>query len=83
MGPAAVGYTVKTAVSSVSPNRSTVLYQWLRDGKPIAVATASIYPLALNDRDKFMDVVATYSKLNYLTIRRASGIRWISGPNTV
>lgn len=82
-GTFAAGHVLRASTAQSYPAASTITWQWQRDGKPIPGATASTYRLTLNDRDKFIRVVATYRKLNYLTATRASGIRWVPGPTTV
>lgn len=82
-GTFAAGHVLRASTALAYPAATSVTWQWQRDGKPIAGATASTYRLTLNDRDKFIRVVATYRKLNYLTATRASGIRWVPGPTTV
>lgn len=70
--------TATTALPSPAP--AAITWQWLRDERPIVGATGSSYRLTLNDRDKFVRVVATYKKPNYLNAVRSSGIRWVPGP---
>lgn len=61
IGTVAVGYTVKAGTAGVSPTPSTVLYQWLRDGRPTTGATAASYRLTAADQWRQITVRLTSS----------------------
>jgi hypothetical protein len=81
-GTYAAGQVLRASTTATSPAATSVTWQWQRDEKPIAGATGSTYRLTQNDRDRFIRVVATYRKPNYLNAGRASVQRWVPGPTT-
>ncbi|MFE4833934.1 hypothetical protein ACFRAU_04535 [Arthrobacter sp. NPDC056691] len=77
------GQILRASTALPSPVPTSVSWQWQREGRPIAGATSSSYRLTANDRDKFIRVVVTFKKPNYLNTARASASRWVIGPSTV
>lgn len=68
-GPVAVGQTVSIAngaASSFSPTASSVTYQWLADGAPIAGATSATYQAKESDLGKALSVRIVATKAGYL-----------------
>ena len=82
-GAFTAGQTLRASTALPFPAPTAVTWQWQRDGRPIPGATASSYRLTLNDRDKFIRVVATFKRTNYLNTARVSAQRWVWGPTTV
>jgi hypothetical protein len=82
-GAFAPGQILRASTALPSPVPTSVSWQWQREGRPIAGATSSIYRLTANDRDKFIRVVVTFKKPNYLNTARASASRWVIGPSAV
>jgi hypothetical protein len=66
-----VGHTL-TAKPGAWDAGTTLSYQWLRGGKPIAGATGSSYALVAADRRAKVSVVVTGSKIDYHTVSRTS-----------
>jgi DNA/RNA endonuclease G (NUC1) len=71
-GKVKAGVTVKVSVGSWSP-APKFSYQWLRDGKAIAKATASSYKVSAADRRHALSVRVTATKSGYETASRTSG----------
>lgn len=82
-GAFVAGQTLRASTAMPFPAPTSVTWQWQRDGRPIPGATGSSYRLTLNDRDKFIRVVATFKRGNYLNTARVSAQRWVWGPTTV
>jgi hypothetical protein len=82
-GTHVAGQLLRASVTLSTPAATSVTWQWMRDGKPIAGATGPSYLLTRYDRDRFVHVVATYRKANYLNSPRPSALRWVPGPTTV
>ena len=65
----------RTLTATVTPwlagsyptTRAAMSLQWLRDGRPIAGATASRYTLTRADRDRKVSVRATARRYGYAT----------------
>jgi hypothetical protein len=71
-GTVRVGGTV-TAAAGPWDDGTTLSYQWLRDGRPIAGATGSSYVLTAADRRTKISVVVTGSKRDFAPVSRTSG----------
>ncbi|MCI1748293.1 MAG: CHAP domain-containing protein [Acidipropionibacterium sp.] len=71
-GKVKAGVTVKVSVGTWSP-APKFSYQWLRDGKAIAKATASSYKVSAADRRHALSVRVTATKSGYETASRTSG----------
>ncbi|KQN88566.1 hypothetical protein [Arthrobacter sp. Leaf69] len=82
-GTYTAGQLLRASVTLSTPAATSVTWQWFRDGRPIAGATGPSYRLTRYDRDRFVHVVATYRKANYLSSPRPSALRWVPGPTTV
>jgi hypothetical protein len=82
-GTFAAGQVLRASTALPYPAPTSVTWQWQREGRPIAGATASTYRLTANDRDKFIRVVATFKRANYLSTTRASASRWLPGRTAV
>ncbi|MFC9351510.1 hypothetical protein [Arthrobacter sp. NPDC057013] len=82
-GSFTAGQTLRASTALPYPAPTSITWQWQRDGRPIAGATASTYRLTAADRDKFIRAVATYKRLNYLNTARASASRSVWGPTTL
>lgn len=61
-GTAVVGSTLTANTGTWSPSDVAFAYQWLRNGAPIAGATAKTYPLVAADRGTAISVRVTGSK---------------------
>ncbi|WP_104140632.1 hypothetical protein [Arthrobacter sp. ZGTC131] len=77
------GQTLRASTAMPFPAPTAVTWQWQRDGRPVPGATGSSYRLTLNDRDKFIRVVATFKRTNYRNTARVSAQQWVWGPTTV
>jgi Leucine-rich repeat (LRR) protein len=64
-GTTKVGDEVSADVGTISPDGTTVSYQWLRVGEPIAGATNSTYTLTTKDVCLQLSVRVTVSKSGY------------------
>jgi hypothetical protein len=82
-GVFAAGQTLRASTALPYPAPTSITWQWQRDGRPIAGATSSTYRLTATDRDKFIRVVATFKRVNYLNAPRVSVHRWVWGPTTL
>ena len=82
-GTHTAGQLLRASVTLSTPAATSVTWQWFRGRRPIAGATGPSYRLTRYDRDRFVHVVATYRKANYLSSPRASALRWVPGPTTV
>jgi hypothetical protein len=60
-----VGNTLRVSPGSWSPTPTSFVYQWLRDGAPIAGATASSYTLVGEDAETAISAEVTGIKLGY------------------
>lgn len=80
-GSFSVGKILTAKPSGWSPD-SKLSYQWLRNGKPIAGATKTTYPLVAADRATSISVVATASRTGYTAITTSSG-RGIAAAGTL
>ncbi|MDF1488511.1 CHAP domain-containing protein [Tessaracoccus caeni] len=70
-GTPAVGDELEAVSSSWTPD-AALAYQWLRDGKVIAGATASSYTLTADDAEKKISVKVTGSKAGYASVSKTS-----------
>ena len=72
-----VGHDLTVVPGDVMPADATVSYQWLRNGAPVAGATAATYPLTSADLGATMAVQVTRTRRNYsdlvetITLERA------------
>ena len=82
-GTYTAGQLLRASTTLSTPAATSVTWQWFRDGKPIAGATGPSYRLTSYDRDRFVHVVATYRKANYLSSPRPSALRWLPGRTAV
>ncbi|GAB3865675.1 hypothetical protein GCM10028801_36460 [Nocardioides maradonensis] len=64
-GPAEMGGTL-TANGAFTPTTATASYQWLRDGTPVAGATAATYRLKAADLGHHMSVQVSLAGTNYV-----------------
>jgi hypothetical protein len=76
-GTFTAGQVLRASTALPYPAPTSVIWQWQREGRPIAGATASTYRLTANDRDKFIRVVVTFKRANYLNTARTSASRWV------
>lgn len=60
-----LGTTLTATPGTYAPADATVAYQWLRDGAPIAGATASSYALVAGDLGAEISLQATLTRRNY------------------
>jgi len=63
-GRSILGHRLKAAGGAFVPSTATVSYQWLRNGAPIAGATAATYTVAPEDVAQMLGVVVTGSLPN-------------------
>ncbi|WP_146617450.1 hypothetical protein [Arthrobacter globiformis] len=82
-GAFTAGQTLRASTAMPFPAPTAVTWQWQRNGRPIPGATGSSYRLTPGDGDKFIRVVATFKRPNYLNTGRISAQRWVWGPTTV
>lgn len=73
-GPAVVGLpilgkTLTASVGALAPGAATS-FQWLRNGAPIAGATASTYRVSSADYQRNLSAVITYKTFGYATVVR-------------
>lgn len=73
-----VGRRLTALRGTWSPSGITFRYQWLRDGRAIAGATASTYVVRRTDRAHRISVRITGSKSGYTTVARTSPARLIT-----
>lgn len=71
-GTATVGTKLTARPGEWGPSPVTLAYQWLRDGQPIAGATASTYTLVNADAARKISVRVTGSKSGYTTVAKTS-----------
>lgn len=71
-GTASVGATLTAGPGSWGPGDVAMSYQWLRDGKAIAGATARTYRLVTSDALADVSVRVTGRKTGYTTVSRTS-----------
>ena len=64
-GRARVGHVLTAQPGTVLPADSVAAYQWLRDGAPVAGATAPTYDLTVADLGATMSLQITRSRRNY------------------
>ncbi|MFF4779447.1 N-acetylmuramoyl-L-alanine amidase [Microtetraspora fusca] len=64
-GVAKIGWSLKASPGTWSPKAEQVAYQWLRDGAPIAGATARTYHVTGHDRGTRISVRVTASAKGY------------------
>ncbi|WP_322938104.1 CHAP domain-containing protein [Nocardioides bizhenqiangii] len=64
-GRARIGQVLTAQPGAVQPTDATVAYQWLRDGVPVAGATAATYTLSSVDLGTTMAAQITRSRRNY------------------
>jgi serine protease len=76
-GAARVGRRL-TAISSWRPSATSVRYRWLRDGRPIARATAHTYRLRAADAGHRIAVRVQAARSGFLTATGTSGARHVS-----
>jgi len=70
-GTARVGQLL-TATAPVTAPSGTTVFQWLRDGKPVARATSARYRLQVADRGHRLAVRATVSRAGFAWVTRTS-----------
>ncbi|WP_345752975.1 CAP domain-containing protein [Microbacterium rhizophilus] len=78
-GTAKAGSTLTAKAGTWKPAPVTVRYQWLRDGKAIAGATASTYRLVKADARRKITVRVTGTKTGYTTASKTSAAKLIAG----
>jgi len=71
-GTAKAGTALTAVPGDWTPGPITFSYQWLRDGKPIAGATAATYQLQIADVGTVIKVTVTGSRLGYNPAVRTS-----------
>jgi|GEM_PF-4539828 len=76
-GTTKVGNTINAKTSGWSSG-STLSYQWLRNGKPIASATKATYQLTAADRSQKVSVKITAHKTGYATVNVSSARHSVS-----
>jgi hypothetical protein len=64
-GSPVVGSTLGVNPPSYTPAAGALGYQWLRDGTPVALATAATYPLTAADLGANISVTVTSTKVGY------------------
>lgn len=74
-GKARVGRKLRTLVGVWSPAPVVLIYQWLRNGKPIKAATRSVYRLKNRDRGKRITVQVTGTRPAYAAVTRVSAAK--------
>jgi alpha-tubulin suppressor-like RCC1 family protein len=65
LGIARAGFTVTAVPGVFRPSATTYRYQWLRDGSPIADATAARYPVTAADRGHRLSVRVVATRIAY------------------
>ncbi|MDM7832371.1 cutinase family protein [Cellulomonas edaphi] len=81
-GSPGVGKTLSAQPGSWSPAPVVLTYQWLRDGTPIAGATAQTYTLVAGDDGASIAVAVTGTKIGYASATRTSAPVVVSGAVT-
>lgn len=71
-GTARVGQELTATAGTWKPSSTKLAYTWLRDGAPIAGATASTYTLAAEDLGAKVSVTVTGSKSGYTSVSATS-----------
>lgn len=71
-GTPRVGTRITAVPGAWTPSTVTLRYQWLRDGKAIAGATASTYKVVTADVGRAVSVKVTGVKTGYQTVSRTS-----------
>ena len=67
-GDAEVGKKLKVKGGAVSPAATSVVYQWLSNGKAIKKATSSSYKLKKSDKGKKISLRITYVRAGYTSL---------------
>lgn len=78
-GTAAVGYTLTAKAAAAVPAADTTAFQWLRNGSPIAGATAATYKQVAADQGQKVSVRATRKKSGYSDAVSTSGTVTVLG----
>ncbi|QSR28663.1 hypothetical protein CFH99_23860 [Nocardioides aromaticivorans] len=78
IGTARVGRVLSAGTTTWGPGAVTKTYRWLRNGAPIAGATAASYKLTAADLGKKVSVRVTGAKPGYPTVVRTSAARTVA-----
>jgi len=78
-GTLSSGHTLTAARGTWAPAPVTLTFQWLRDGSPIAGATAKTYLLTSEDSGHSITVAVTGSRSGYRTVTETSAAKTIAG----
>ncbi|MEI5676132.1 MULTISPECIES: immunoglobulin-like domain-containing protein [unclassified Nocardioides] len=79
-GSARVGSSLTAVLGAWSPAPTSVTYQWLRAGRPIAGATGGSYRIVPADAGRRLSVTVTGSRAGYASTRRTSAPTAIVAP---
>lgn len=78
-GTPAVGYVLTATAAAAVPAADSTAFQWLRNGSPIAGATASTYKQVAADQGQQVSVRATRTKAGYADAVSTSGAVTVLG----
>ncbi|MFE5836369.1 hypothetical protein [Arthrobacter sp. NPDC056493] len=78
-GTTAVGYTLTAKVTAPVPAPDSTSFQWLRNGAPIAGATAATYKQVAADQGQKISVRAKHRKAEYADAEATSGAVTVQG----
>ncbi|MFP3461107.1 hypothetical protein R5O87_09680 [Arthrobacter globiformis] len=78
-GTAAVGYVLTAKAATAVPAADSTAFQWLRNGSPIAGATAATYKQVAADQGQKVSVRATRKKAGYADAESTSGTVTVLG----
>ncbi|MDR0285018.1 MAG: FG-GAP-like repeat-containing protein [Propionibacteriaceae bacterium] len=73
-GTATAGSTVSATVSGYYPANAATTYQWLRDGQPVAGATATSYAITTADQTHQLSVRVTVAAGGYTATTTAAAV---------